>query len=279
MTIHLRFPCTGNYALGLFVGDEKESSMHGAANFMINCVSTGITPQPYPLLYSGCIGRDLLAEHFGVQAESHAEDFVVKAEDGGHAQIAFELSNTASVDLLCELHNNDIDPARLSSYCTLSTDKNLTTFDIHLPVEGEYGFNVFARKVGVDFQIFHVFTYLIVCTNGSGAPIKPPDEAITMETAFTADDMMDIRVPETKGPLLLSVAKKTAQNHFVDHQITAKKEGDITVYEVDLPTPGEYIAVGYKLKNGVFIPKHASQLVRLEPLQGDTRPIGVRLIT
>ncbi|ELU12390.1 hypothetical protein CAPTEDRAFT_227321 [Capitella teleta] len=274
VTVQIRFPCKGSFALGIYIGDQDHNEMYNAANFMINCASTGITPRPYPMLHTGFLGEDLMAQVMGVRADSHSDDFVIKTKEGD-LQVNFKIKNPSAVDLLCELQNNDIDSAKLSGYITMSSEGAWTTFDLQLPAQGEYGFNVFARKMGVDYQIFHVFSYLVVAEAGTGSPIKIPEDAVHMETIFTADDIADIRVAEKKG-LLLSVAKKNSQNrNLLENQVSAKKEGDINVYEVNLPTVGEYVAVVYKLKNGHLVTQQVTQLVRLEPLQGDQRSMAM----
>lgn len=272
VSVQMRLPGKGSYALGIYVGEVTGTSMSNVANYMVNCVTAGLNTKAFPLLYNGSLGPEpMMVKKFGISVEN--ENYLLKSNDGT-VQLTFEIDDPKSVDLLSELQMNNVDSSKLSSYLHPFKESSSVTFELQLPVQGEYGLNVFARKMGIDYQIFHVYSYIIVAESGTGAPVKPPEQPIATESIFTADDIADIRVTQSKGALV-SVAKKNSQNRFIDNQITAKKEGEITVYEVDLPTTGEYVVVVYRLKGGNLVARQVAQMVRLEPLQGDTRPMAV----
>ena len=272
VVVTLRLPAKGNYALGLYVEDPSEKEMHNVCNYLVRCQAVGVGSKPFPMLHGGIVGESLLAKILGVHPETQGSA-VLNTEDG-NVQVAFEVTNPGQVDLLCELQHNKIEGSKLVNSIQCTKEGNLVTYDLALPLAGEYAFNVYAKKSGTDYQIYHLFTYMIVAAKGTGVPIKTSIQDMDIDTIFTADDLVDIRVMQSKGSLLV-VTRNNAPDQLVEDQITAKKEGDITVFEVELPKTGEYIAAVFRLKQGHLIMNQLTQVVRLEPLERDSRPTDV----
>lgn len=185
--VYLRLPQKGEYALKLYAQELNEQGpTQNILNYLVNCSSMNSESQPFPNVSCGLLGRNpIISNIYGAEPVSHNEAHL-KAEDG---KVSLQFKADKNVELICEMHTNDRKGAGLMKSVTTNSGKHWT-FDLDIPVKGEYSFNVFARQKGQPDQIHSVHSYLIDSEGHEGVPddVDEVDTWIPTETFDTSDE-------------------------------------------------------------------------------------------
>lgn len=186
--VHLRLPQKGEYALKLYAQDlKKYGPAQNILNYLVNCSNDRSDVRPFPNLTTGLIGRNPLThQNFSVEALSHPEARL-NAKNG---KITIEFRADLDVELVCEMHTVDGKAARAMTQAVHNTGEHWT-FDLDIPLPGEYSLNVFARNKEQSSQLYSVHSYLINSTGKKGAVIIEGDDevdtSIPTETLETSE--------------------------------------------------------------------------------------------
>ncbi|XP_059151708.1 uncharacterized protein LOC131937939 isoform X2 [Physella acuta] len=258
--IYLRLPQNGEYALKLFAqGLEDEGAAPNVLNYLINC-SGADSGQPFPNLASGQLGRHQMnSDKYGVKAVTHPNG-MLEAKDG---KLSVAFTSDPDVELVCELHTND---GRAASKMTsaVSNKNGKWTFDLDLPVKGEYSLNVFARRKGEQGQIHSVHTYLVRSAGRDGGGddvdgVGDVNVVIPTETVETSDSEVMIPVPPGCRRAVAAVHRRNGNDAPDPNQIEFISADDMDLVKVKLKDYGEYMLNLYKVDENANVVENVAK--------------------
>ncbi|XP_035825245.1 uncharacterized protein LOC101856339 [Aplysia californica] len=254
--VYLRLPQKGEYALKLFAQDlEEEGAAPNVLNYLINCSNSDTGSKPFPNVTNGLLGRnEMTSKVFGVKATSHP-DGMIETSDG---KLTATFEANPDVELVCEMHTNDGVAARKMKK-VVSNDGTKWTFDLDMPVKGEYSLNVFARKKGDTGQISSVYTYLIKSAgredgagdSGSTDGEEEVDTSVPTETVETSDGEVLIPVPPGCEKAVAAIHRRNGNDMPDPSQIEFISSEGMKFAKVQLKDYGEYMLNLYSVdENG-----------------------------
>ncbi|CAG5127543.1 unnamed protein product, partial [Candidula unifasciata] len=240
--VHLRLPQKGEYALKLYAQDlKKQGPAQNILNYLINCSNVNPQTTPFPNLSTGLIGRNPLTDKsFGVQAISHPEAHI-NAKKG---TVKIEFRADLDVELLCEMHTIDSEASRTMTHNVYNSGENWT-FDLDMPIPGEYALNVFARSKEDSSQIYSVHSYLINSDGKKGSVTIEGDDdvdtSIPTETLETSEAEVTIPMPQhCKRPVALFY-RRNGYDPPDPSQVNFFSTDDVNMVKVKLKNYGEYM--------------------------------------
>ncbi|GFN95237.1 kyphoscoliosis peptidase [Plakobranchus ocellatus] len=270
--VYLRLPQKGEYALKLFAqGLEDEGAAPNVLNYLINCSNTDQGSKPFPNVTNGLLGCNPVASSlFGVQAISHKDRGMIDAKDG---KLSVQFKANPDVELVCEMHTNDGRAATRMAKQVKNAD-GTWTFDLDMPVKGEYSLNVFARNKNDENQIHSVHTYLIKSSGRDedgavtpGVEDEARDTSVPTETVETSDGEVMIPVPPDCESVVAAVHRRNGQDPPDPKQVEFFTADDMNLVNVKLRDYGEYMLNLYNLdKQGKLVENVAKyQINRKRP--------------
>ena len=273
LVLNARLPERGEYALSLFANSSDQwGELPNVCNYLVRCSGENIQPSPYPKLHEGILGAGFLASTLGVEPTTQKGGTIGTSD--GKVNVSFV--KPINVELLCELHSNDVDKSELMSHVKTTDSDKSVNFDMDLPRSGEYALNIFARRKGEEGRLHHVHTYLINSKQTVEEVVKPGKPFVPTLILTTDKGVMDVRVPFTGGPLMAEMRRKNAKELISGEQMTYRRKEDQGVFSVKLSEIGEYQLDVYEEKATRAV-EHVRTffLVRHEPLPEEGRVGGL----
>ena len=238
LVISIRLPTGGDFALEMF-GDKEGTNgdLPNICNYLIKCAGNAITPSPFPKLHEGILGKSIIADHMKVKAVSHPGDTIETTEE--QLCVTFD-ADDPDVEILCEIHHNNISKEMLSEAVLKTENGRSTSFNIGLPEAGEYAMNVYARRKGEVERMYHVHTYLVQSKQTKSFQTDKPKDSLQVLPIITSGAHVEIKVPKGQGELVGEFSKKNAQEKPTPNQVKASQVDSNGVFKLSLPEDGEY---------------------------------------
>lgn len=241
-TVHLRLPQEGEYALKLYANDEGEDGeASNVLNYLIKFIEQNGSNSPFPNITDGKIGKKSIAEKLGVKAISHPGGSII-AKDG-KASVTFKARN--DVELVCEIHSND--PNARKHMVVTPTNKNGTwTFDMDMPIEGEYSLNIFAREKGNPSCVHNVHSYLIQSDGHDigeekSDEIKRDEPKVITETVETSEPEILIPAPSGYSNVVACFHRRHADDPPDNDIVKLMEQDGMKLFLTKLEDFGEYM--------------------------------------
>lgn len=273
----VRLPKGGEYALKLFAQElGLEGEMPNVLNYLIKCNNNNTKQAPYPEVHGGTLASTHLADFFGVKAMNHTGG-LIKSNDG-HVSITFEADE--NVDLFCEVHHNDISDSMAETFVTRKRENGQISFDMSLPVSGEYSVNIFARSESDPNRVYNVHNYLVTSVTGqpnaqvlkkNGNERKLPFDDTPLQTTR---GQLDVHLPPGFEDMVAELTRKNCSDPPVNSQIRFDQHSQECVVNVSVPLEGEYELTFYERKeNGILRNCGARNIISNPRQYKDTAPV------
>lgn len=152
--INTRLPKAGHYIMKINARNVKKGTeAENVLNYIIKHNGVQEMDSPFPHIEAGFLGPSDNAESLGARAVF--SETIVKTKKG-EAVVEIEADETAEI-----LHETDCtsDEARGSMIATASKEGRLRSYNMELPVAGEYSLNIYAKQ---ESNMTHIFSYLII---------------------------------------------------------------------------------------------------------------------
>lgn len=243
-TVHMRLPQEGEYALKLYANDEGEDGdASNVLNYLVKYVEQNGKNEPFPNITDGKIGKKSIAEKLGVKAVSHPGGSLVTKD--GKASVTFKARN--DVELVCEIHSNDPN-ARKHMVVKPSNKNGNWTFDLDMPIEGEYSLNIFAREKGNPSCVHNVHSYLMQ-SDGHGISDEKADEIkseieepkVIIETVETSEPEILIPAPTGYTNVVACFHRRHADDAPDNDNIKLMEQDGMKLFLTKLEDFGEYM--------------------------------------
>ncbi|XP_063401444.1 uncharacterized protein LOC134685570 isoform X1 [Mytilus trossulus] len=242
-TVHLRLPQEGEYAMKLYANDEGEDGdASNVLNYLIKYIEKG-TNEPFPNITDGKIGKKSIADKLGVKAISNPGGSVITKD--GKASVTFKARN--DVELVCEIHSQD--PNARKHMIVKPTNKNGTwTFDMDMPIEGEYSLNIFAREKGNPSSVYNVHSYLIE-SDGHAIDEEKADlikdensePTVITETVETSEPEILIPAPTGYDNVVACFHRRHADDSPDNDAVKLMEQDGLKLFLTKLEDFGEYM--------------------------------------
>lgn len=157
LNVKMRFPAVGKYKLKILAKEHEERSFYYTVTYIIDVLSPLDNCRPLPKNERGEWGPGLDTEELGLDPLTH-DAGEVQADDG-KAEVRFGLSKP--VEFKHKLVTGDDE--ELPNRVIHRVENSEAVFNIRVPDEGEYAFNVYARETGEKGEYPNVCNYLLKC--------------------------------------------------------------------------------------------------------------------
>lgn len=157
LNVKMRFPSIGKYKLKILAKEHDERSFYYTVTYIIDVLTPLKNCRPLPKNERGEWGPGLDTEDLGLDPITH-DSGEVPAEDG-KAEVRFGL--TKPVEFKHKLVTGEDE--ELPNRVLHRVENQEAVFNIKVPEEGEYAFNVYARQVGEKGEFPNVCNYLLTC--------------------------------------------------------------------------------------------------------------------
>ena len=267
--IDTRFKYPGMYAMMFYASMGKEEKVN-VLNYLITVTGRATSTTPFPTITQGRLGEDPDVHKLGVKSHQYENGFVEARE--GHTKLVFEAQE--GILLLCELHSNNREAAERMRVIP-KEEGSKQVFYLDLPIEGEYSFNIHAKKRSSPTKLYHAFAYLIQSTGrviekGQTNTTKGNTNRsfwrdcteIHTETIETKED--DVCVPAPRGVENLEAYLEKKESHQAPSSkpIMPITEKGVDLYKISVDDLGEYFINIYEKKNQEFLKSRAKYIVR-----------------
>lgn len=266
--VNVRLPMGGEYALKLYAQEEGEDGeASNFCNYLIRCDKDTLNNIPFPNVPTGSLGKQYIGDKLGVKALSHPVG-CVETKDG-RLPMTFEAPE--NVELMCEIHKVGSDGNVIKMAVQPKVDNGVWSFDVDLPVAGEYSLNIFAKNAGDEDRIYNVHSYLINSKGRKNAELDVEGETTTtcfsvpVETVETADNELWIPAPEGYENVVAALHRKNASDPPTVNQISFIKQDDQDFIRVKLPEYGDYVMNLYNSKRNGNVENIAKYQINRKP--------------
>ena len=157
LNVKMRFPATGKYKLKILAKEYDEQSFYYTATYIVDVLSPLINCRPLPKNERGEWGPGIDTADLGLDPITH-DTGEVPAEDG-KAEVRFGMKK--AVEFKHKLVTGDDE--ELPNRVLHRVENEEAVFNIRVPDEGEYAFNVYAREEGKKGEYPNVCNYLLKC--------------------------------------------------------------------------------------------------------------------
>ncbi|XP_060552544.1 kyphoscoliosis peptidase-like isoform X2 [Ruditapes philippinarum] len=157
LNVKMRFPAIGKYKLKILAKEYDERSFYYTVTYIIDVLSPMDNCRPLPKNERGEWGPGLETEELGLEPITHDSGEV--PTDDGKAEVRFGMSK--AVEFKHKLVTGD--DQELAHRVIHRVENSEAVFNIRVPDEGEYAFNVYAREEGEKGEYPNVCNYLLKC--------------------------------------------------------------------------------------------------------------------
>ncbi|WAR00681.1 HIL-like protein [Mya arenaria] len=157
LNVKMRFPAVGKYKLKILAKETDERSYYYTVTYIIDVLRPMQNCRPLPKNERGEWGPGLDTQELGLDPITH-DTGEVPAEDG-KAEVRFGM--TKPVEFKHKLVTTD--DQELPHRVIHRVENEEAVFNIRVPDEGEYAFNVYAKEAGAHGEFPNVCNYLLKC--------------------------------------------------------------------------------------------------------------------
>ena len=157
LNVRMRFPAAAKYKLKILAKEHDERSFYYTCTYIIDCFKPMENCIPLPRNERGEWGPGIDTEELGLEPITH-DSGQVPAEDG-KAEVRFNMSKPVEFQHKLVTPDDEELPNRVMH----RVEDSEAVFNIRVPDEGEYAFNVYAREVGEKGEYPNVCNYLLKC--------------------------------------------------------------------------------------------------------------------
>ncbi|XP_052276826.1 kyphoscoliosis peptidase-like isoform X3 [Dreissena polymorpha] len=165
LNVKMRFPAAGKFKLKILAKEQEERSFYYTVTYIIDVLAPMENCRPLPKNERGEWGPGLDTQELGLEPITH-DTGEVPAEDG-KAEVRFGL--TKPVEFKHKLVTGD--DKELPHSVLQRVENQEAIFNIRVPEEGEYAFNLYAKEEGQSGEFPNVCSYLLKCEE------EPEDKA------------------------------------------------------------------------------------------------------
>lgn len=242
---NVKLPREGEYAIKFYVEETSGTITQNLPSDLLNFIikfkgDDRPCNLPFPNIPDGKLGAKLDAISLGVKYLNEGGD-IIKAPEG-KANLRFQ--SDKQLKLLCELSCCKREGnTRVSVISRVEND--IWSFDVNMPIEGEYSVNVFAFKNTNDTKLYQIHSFFIHSDGNVTRKVRFKDdnfvENLISETIITSDSEIRLSIPK---PMLyekiFTTIRKTDEKFYEDGKgLKAESVDDMIL--VTLNDYGEYL--------------------------------------
>lgn len=231
LNVRMRFPATGKYKLKLLAKEHDEQSFYYTVTYIIDVLSPLANCRPLPKNERGEWGPGIDTEELGIEPITH-DTGEVPAEDG-KAEVRFGLKK--DVEFKHKLLTGD--DQELPNRVIHRVENQEAVFNIRVPQEGEYAFNVYAKETGAKGEFPNVCNYLLKCDEEPedkqafpeiGAEKLGPTEAFEKFGMKNISVMPALMLAPVTGEVILQFKLNRSSAVFIPELILQNEDGSKT---------------------------------------------------
>lgn len=252
--IKTRLPQKGIYGMKFFARNAQTMELDNVLNYLIHCSMKKGKVYSLPHIAQDVLGADLAGENLGLMATIHESGYIETKD--GHANVEFVIAKS-DIELVGELHTNDpeaIPRMRFSPY----RKGNKQGFSLDVPIQGEYGFNVYARRKNEPQKLINAYSFLVI-SHGRNISIGNKNKTlekkiqrqtkeVRTERIKTILNEVSIPVPRGENNLMAFLQKADRSEPQTSDSVDRITEKGIEIYNVKLNDPGDYIFNVFQLE-------------------------------
>lgn len=161
--INTRLPKAGHYIMKINARNpKKDTEVENVLNYIIKHNGKQEVDNPFPHIENNSLGPSENAEKLGVRAVF--SETIVRTKKG-NAIVEIEADEATEIKHEIDCTNED---ARNAMMATASQEGRLHTYNMDLPVAGEYTLNIYAKK---ESNVVHVYSFLIISAGKQKKPL------------------------------------------------------------------------------------------------------------